>query len=367
MNGDHRGVSSPERKTIMIVDDNTTNLAMAKDMLKDTYKVYPIPSGEILLDLLENIIPDLILLDVEMPRMNGYEVIKILKSTPKWAQIPVMFLTIRSDEQSELKGLSLGAIDYVLKPFSAPLLHRRIDNQLLAESQKKNLQKFNSNLSEMVRQKTEAMMDLQNALLSTVTDMVEFRDDITGGHVLRTQKYIDVLLDSMMEEGVYIGEISEWERSTCASSAKLHDVGKIAVSDTILNKKGKLTDEEFAVMKTHVNVGIQVIRKLENVAGESPFLRHARMIVGAHHERWDGLGYPAGLKGSDIPLEGRLMAIADVYDALISKRPYKLPYSTDEAKSIIEDASGLQFDPTLVRVFSDVSEHFAEIVRQGVY
>ncbi|MCL1975894.1 MAG: response regulator [Firmicutes bacterium] len=356
-----------QRKTIMIVDDNTAILALSKDMLKNYYKVYPIPSGEILLDLLENITPDLILLDVEMPHMDGYEVIKTLKATSKWAQIPVIFLTALSDEASELKGLSLGAIDYVMKPFSEPLLRRRIDNQLMAESQRKSLQMFNNNLSEMVRQKTEEMMVLQNALLSTVTDMVEFRDEVTGGHVLRTQIYIELLLKKMEEEGVYSEEISAWDKPTCASSAKLHDVGKIAVSDAILNKPGKLTNEEFSIMKSHVNVGLQVIKKLEATMVGDTFLKHARPIVGAHHERWDGMGYPFGLKGIDIPLEGRLMAIADVYDALISKRPYKLPYSTDEARGIMEESSGSQFDPALIRIFSDISGQFAEIVRQYAY
>jgi putative two-component system response regulator len=356
-----------ERKTIMIVDDNATNLAVGKDMLKDEYKVYPIPSAEILLDLLEDILPDLILLDVEMPKMDGYEVIKILKATPKWAHIPVIFLTVLSDWESELKGLSLGAIDYVMKPFSAPLLRRRIDNQLQAESQRKKLQTLNNSLSEAVRKKTEEMMQLQNALLSTVTDMVEFRDDVTGGHVLRTQRYVELLMEAMMEKGVYSEEIAVWDRTVCASSAQLHDVGKIAVSDTILNKPDKLTEEEFTIMKTHVSVGLQVIKKLETISAGNTYLKHARLIVGAHHERWDGLGYPAGLKGTDIPLEGRLMAIADVYDALITKRPYKLPFSTEEAQTIMEKDSGSHFDPALIEVFSGIADQFADVVRHGIY
>jgi putative two-component system response regulator len=356
-----------ERRTILIVDDNSTNLAMGKDMLKDDYKVFPIPSGEILLDLLENITADLILLDIEMPKMSGFEVIKILKANPKWSQIPVIFLTIRSDEQSELEGLRLGAIDYVLKPFSAPLLRKRIENHLAIESQKRQLQAFNDDLAEIVRRKTADMMSLQNALLNTVADMVEFRDEITGGHVLRTQRYIELMLEAMMNEGVYIEEISSWDRPSCASSAKLHDVGKIAVSDTILNKKGKLTVEEFEIMKNHVQVGVQVIKNLEVVTNGHPFLKYARMIVAAHHERWDGLGYPAGLKGSDIPLEGRLMAIVDVYDALISKRPYKLPYSTEEARNIIEQESGSHFDPALIKIFSQIANNFADVVLQHAY
>jgi putative two-component system response regulator len=211
------------------------------------------------------------------------------------------------------------------------------------------------------------MMNLQNALLNTVADMVEFRDEITGGHVIRTEKYIELMLEAMMEEGVYLEEITKWDRLSCASSAKLHDVGKIAVSDTILNKKGKLTKQEFEIMKTHVKVGVQVINNLESVTDGHPFLQHARLIVGAHHERWDGSGYPAGLKGTDIPLEGRLMAIVDVYDALISKRPYKLPFSTEEARNIIEQDSGSHFDPNLIEIFSKTSNQFADVVRRFAY
>ena len=356
-----------ERKTIMIVDDNATNLAVAKEMLKDDYKVYPIPSADILFDLLDDILPDLILLDVEMPVVNGYDVITVLKSKPATEQIPVIFLTARSDEESELLGLSLGAIDYVQKPFSAPLLKKRIENHLLAESHRKELLLFNNNLSEMVRQKTDDTLVLQHALLTTVTNMVEFRDDVTGGHVHRIQKYLSLLLSEMSASGVYMNDIASWDIQACASSSGLHDVGKIAISDAILNKPGKLTDEEFAVMKTHVNFGLQVIRKMEMTIPNNAFLKHALMVVAAHHERWDGFGYPAGLKGTDIPLEGRLTAIVDVYDALISKRPYKLPFSTDEARMIVEEGSGTQFDPALIAVFSKTAEKFAEIVRDGVY
>jgi len=356
-----------ERKTIIIVDDNTTNLVTAKEILKNDYKVYPVPSAEILFDLLENIIPDLILLDVEMPKINGYEALRTIKSTPELSQIPVIFLTGQTDEASELKGLSLGAIDYVLRPFSAPLLRKRIHNQLLAESQRKKLQTLNNSLSKMVTKKTNEMMEMQEALLNIVTDMVEFRDDVTGGHVVRTQKYIGLLLGEMLKCNVYTDEISVWDRYACVTAAKLHDVGKIAISDTILNKNGKLTDEEFAIMKTHVDIGLQVIRKLELTAENNTFLKHARLIAGAHHERWDGLGYPVGLKGADIPLEGRLMAIADVYDALISKRPYKPPLSTDEAAAIVKEGAGAQFDPALINIFSQITDQFAEVVHQGAY
>ncbi|MDR0876072.1 MAG: response regulator [Clostridiales Family XIII bacterium] len=356
-----------EVKKILLVDDNATNLTAGKAILKEMYKVYPAPSAEIMFDLLENIIPDLILLDIEMPDKNGYEAIKELKADARWKDIPVIFVTARSDEGSELEGLSLGAIDYVTKPFSAPLLLKRIENHLFIESQRKQLIDFNENLEEKVSQKTAQVTNLQNAVLSTVADLVEFRDGVTGGHVVRTQKYLKLLLAQMVEDGIYADEIEDWNLEYMLQSAQLHDVGKIAISDLILNKPGALSDEEFDSMKTHTSIGVEAIRKIENNTEEHSFLKHARLIAGAHHEKWDGSGYPAGRSGTDIPLEGRLMAIADVYDALISSRPYKRPFSTEDARKIIIEGSGTHFDPALVEVFVKVADQFDKIVKGCYY
>jgi putative two-component system response regulator len=356
-------IEEQERKRIFLVDDNMTNLTTGKAMLNEQYKVYPVPSADIMFSLLENITPNMILLDIDMPDMNGYEAIKRLKSEAQWAEIPVIFLTSKTDEGSELEGLSLGAIDYVAKPFSAPLLLKRIENHLITERQKQQLKEFNTSLEEMVRRKTAQIFNLQNAVLSTVADLVEFRDDVTGGHISRTQKFLKLLLDKLVEEKIYSDEMSNWDMDYLLPSAQLHDVGKIAISDLILNKPGKLTDEEFSIMKTHVTVGVAAIKKIEQNAEEHAFLRHARLIAGTHHEKWDGSGYPFGLSGKDIPLEGRLMAIADVYDALTSVRPYKKAFSTQEARQIIEKGNGTHFDPVLVDVFSKVADKFAAIAR----
>ncbi|GHU27322.1 response regulator [Betaproteobacteria bacterium] len=356
-------IEERERKKIFLVDDNMTNLTTGKAMLNEQYKVYPVPSADIMFNLLENIIPNMILLDIDMPDMNGYEAIKRLKSEPQWEEIPVIFLTSKTDEGSELEGLSLGAIDYVAKPFSAPLLLKRIENHLITERQKQQLKEFNTSLEEMVRRKTAQVFNLQNAVLSTVADLVEFRDDVTGGHISRTQKFLKLLLDKLVEEKIYSDEMSNWDMDYLLPSAQLHDVGKIAISDLILNKPGKLTDEEFNIMKTHVTIGVAAIKKIEQNAEEHAFLRHARLIAGTHHEKWDGSGYPSGLSGKDIPLEGRLMAIADVYDALISVRPYKKAFSTQEARQIIEKGKGTHFDPVLVDVFSKVADKFAAVAR----
>jgi putative two-component system response regulator len=345
----------------VLVDDSAANLAMGKSMLKDTYEVYPCPSAKKMFEILQHVTPDLILLDIMMPEMDGCEAIRRLKADTRRADIPVIFLTSRTDEGSELEGLSLGAIDYVTKPFSAPLLLKRIENHLLIESQKKELKNYNDNLQQMVRDKTAQVVELQNAVLSTVADMVECKDNRTGGHIFRTQMYIELMLNKMLEDKIYYDVLSSWDIDLLIQSAQLHDVGKIAIRDAILNKPGKLTPEEFEEMKTHVTIGAATIDGIAKRTSERAFLRYARNIVGAHHEKWDGSGYPAGLRGDDIPLEGRLMAIADVYDALISSRPYKPPFTTKEAEEIIRSGRGSHFDPVLVDVFSRVTDDFASI------
>jgi putative two-component system response regulator len=199
-------------------------------------------------------------------------------------------------------------------------------------------------------------------MISTVADLVEFRDRCTGGHNIRTQLYMKTLIEGLLEKGLYQEEILTWDIENVLSSAQLHDMGKIAISDTILNKPGKLTPVEFEVIKTHVDAGIKAIDRILSKTAGNQFLHHARKIIGTHHERWDGTGYALGLKGVDIPLEGRIMAVADVYDALVSWRPYKDPYSHEEAVRIIENGAGKSFDPALVEVFRSVKNRFREIM-----
>ncbi|MDR0439986.1 MAG: response regulator [Candidatus Accumulibacter sp.] len=353
-----------KRAKIMFVDDDMSNLILGKNMLKDHYEVYPLPSSAKLFETLEHVVPDLILLDIEMPEMNGYETMRRLQTDERLAEIPVIFVTVRTDEGSELEGLSLGAIDYVFKPFSAPLLLKRIENHLLTALQKKNLALYNADLQGLVRQQTGHIIELQNSVLGTVADLVEFRDDVTGGHINRTREYLRLLIEALKREHVYREQVSAWDINLLLSSSQLHDVGKIAINDAILNKPGKLTPEEFTIMKTHVAIGLNIIEKIEQKTAEHAFLRHARTFIATHHEKWDGSGYPLGLRGEDIPLEGRLMAIADVYDALISKRPYKPPFGTPEAARIIIENSGTHFDPSLVQVFRRAIDDFARIVEK---
>ena len=353
------------RHKIILVDDNMANLTMGRNMLKTFYEVFPVQSPAKLFEILKNVIPDLILLDIEMPEMNGYEVIKQLKADPRYADIPVIFLTLKSDESSELEGFDLGAVDYISKPFSGPLLLKRIENQLLIIQQRRNLltsqaalKDYADNLEKKVHDKTREVLNLQNAVLATVADLVEFRDKHTGGHVNRTKLYLQAMVEELVREGKYVDEIQNWDMDIFLPSAQLHDVGKIAITDVILNKPDKLTPEEFEIMKTHVIVGVDAIERIMTNTEEHAFLHHALLIAGTHHEKWDGTGYPLKLKGKNIPLEGRLMAIADVYDALITERPYKKPFTHAEACKIIEDGSGTHFDPALVDAFRNIKDEF---------
>jgi len=361
------------RNKIILVDDATENLIMGENLLNMFYEVYPAKSAEGLFELLEDIIPDLILLDIEMPGMSGYEAIVKLKADPRFSGTPVIFLTSDGDDSSEMLGFDLGASDYVTKPFSGPLLIKRIANQLLIRGQEKELlankaalRRRSDGLKKRVREKTSDVYDLQNAVLSTVADLVEFRDKHTSGHVSRTQQYLQALIDEMILSGIYADEVSKWDIGVFLPSAQLHDVGKIAITDLILNKPGKLTPEEFEIMKTHVTVGVDAIEQIRSKTKEHAFLDHAVLIAGTHHEKWDGSGYPVGLTGADIPIEGRLMAIADVYDALISVRPYKQAFAHEEACQIIEDGAGSHFDAALVDIFKKVKGKFKLAVIETV-
>ncbi|NLK45793.1 MAG: response regulator [Treponema sp.] len=349
-----------KRRHVFIVDDEATNLKVAENVLRNYFKLTLLTSGKELLKVINKSKPDLLLLDIEMPLMNGFEVIEKLQQDQQLKDIPVIFLTAKNDIESELRGLTLGALDYINKPFSPPLLLKRIQHYLAMVEQRKELQDFNKNLNNMVREKTETILQLQYAILSTIANLVEFRDVNTGGHIERTQHYLSVLLKAMKDQGTYAEEVSTWKISLLIQSAQLHDVGKIAISDTILKKEGSLTQEETEIMMKHTSFGAEIIRKISLSAYGTEFLNYAEILAQHHHERWDGTGYPNRLKGTEIPLAGRIMAIADVYDALVSIRPYKKPMTHEEATAVIIAGSGTHFDPVLIDVFKSVADKFQE-------
>jgi putative two-component system response regulator len=291
-----------------------------------------------------------------MPEMNGYETIKILKNNPETRNIPIIFLTGMSDPANEFHGLSLGAIDYIIKPFSAFLLKKRIEVHILVEKQRKALQNYNENLQKMVNDKTQTILKLQNKVLQAMAELVEGRDTFTGNHIERTQRCLKVFLFAMKENGIYQDQAIEWDIELLLQSSQLHDVGKIAIHDNILKKPGKLTEEEMEEMKKHVIYGVNFIEKLEKDEEDSLFLQYAKIFAYYHHERWNGSGYPNKLKGTDIPLLGRLMSIVDVYEALISERCYKPALDHQTAVNIILQGRGTDFDPVLTDLFEQYSD-----------
>jgi len=349
------------QKTIFLVDDDPVYLTIGSNAISQYYNTFTMDSSSRLLKMLESHSPDLILLDIEMPEMDGYETIEILKGRDETKDIPIIFLTAHSDGESELKGLSMGAIDYIFKPFTPSLLLKRIELHLLVESQKKQLVNFSNNLQIMVDSKTRTVVELKNALLKMMAGLIEYRGDTTGGNIERTQYFMSILLDSLQDYDLYKKEILSWDKELVLLSAQLHDVGKIAIKDNILQKPEKLSESEFEAIKLHVTVGENVIEQLRKSTSERAFLDQAKILIATHHERWDGKGYPRGLKGEEIPLQGRLMAITDVYNALVSDRPYKKALPHNEAIEIISQERGKHFDPSVVDLFLSVSDKFNEI------
>jgi len=331
-------------KTVFVVDDNNINLLSVDKALSEYYRVFTMTSASAMFRLLENVKPDLILMDILMPEMNGFETLKLLKSNNRYNDIPVIFLTSRNDASTESLGFKIGAVDFISKPFSPPVLLNRIQSHL--------------DIEDIIRERTDSLQRLKNSIISVLADMVENRDRVTGSHIERTTKYIRLLLKTMFEQGMYIGEIEQWDLDLAVSSARLHDIGKVVISDIILNKTGKLTQEEFEKIKIHAAEGERIINKMIAESGDKTFLEYAKLFAGYHHEKWDGTGYPHGFKGLSIPLQGRVMALADVYDALTSDRPYKSVFSHAEAMEIIIKSSGTHFDPELVKVFLACEKEF---------
>ena len=335
------------QKNIFVVDDNVVNLQVAKEALKDLYRVRTLPSAAKMFEMIDKVTPDLILLDIEMPEMDGFEALSILKSKDYTTSIPIIFLTSLTDEEVEARGFEMGVIDFINKPFSVPVLLNRIKTHL--------------GIDEIIKERTARLQNLQNALIFTLADMVESRDKETGGHIERTTKYTRILIEEMEANGVYLDELKNIDKESLISSARLHDLGKVSVADAVLNKPGKLTEEEFAAMQTHCEAGEKIIDNIMTRSEDVELLLNAKLIAGNHHERWDGRGYPRGLSGTDIPIQGRIAAVVDVYDALVSVRPYKKAYSCEETISIISENSGSQFDPKIVEALVIAKERFKEV------
>ncbi len=338
------------KKSILIIDDVKLNLASAADVLKDEYILYEAMSAAEGFEILEEVIPDLILLDINMPLMNGYEMLEKIKLSRRLKGIPVIFLTGDTKSSSEVLGFDLGAVDFITKPFVASVMKRRIKTQLELSEYKKSLEK-------LVEEKVAENEKLQDMLSVGFAELVESRDGVTGGHIKNTSIYFDAFIKHLRDVPKYKEEITDQYVKYAIRSAPLHDIGKIGIDDHVLRKQSSLEKGEMRYMKTHSDLGAMTFRKIrEEMFPDNEFLIIAEEIALYHHERWDGAGYPTGKSGTDIPLCARIMSVVDVYDALTSKRPYKEPFPHEKAMAIIAEGRGTQFDPDLVDEFVSIGE-----------
>lgn len=338
-------------KHVLVIDDNVTNLKFAEKTLKPYYKVSLLISGAQTLKFLSKNKPDLILLDINMPDMDGYETLIKIRENSELDNVPVIFLTDLSDSESEVRGIELGTVDFIIKPFIPQTMLSRVKMHL-------EFSEYKNDLENKVHEKTEIIEHLQDVMMLSLAELVECRDENTGGHVKRTAEYVKILTDEIVEEGLYSDILTPKYIRDIVRSAPLHDIGKIGINDATLLKAGSLDYEEFEHMKNHAELGGQTLQKMINETNGESFLYVAKDMAYYHHEKWDGSGYPSGLKGEEIPISARIMAVADVYDALTTKRPYKEAFEHETALKIIIDGKGKMFDPNIIDIFEKISYKF---------
>ena len=350
------------RSTILVIDDTPANLSLLNQLLRTHYRVKLANSGAKGLVLATSAAPDLILLDIMMPEMDGYEVFRHLKSNPATAGIPVIFLTAKVGAEDEEHGLALGAVDFIHKPIAPTVVLARVRTHLQIRSWQHFLEDKSAWLQQEVERRVNEVLRLQEASIRVMVSLAEFRDECTGNHIRRTQTYVRMLADYLSGQARDREFLTPDHIDQIAKAAPLHDIGKIAIPDHILLKPGKHTVEEFEIMKTHTTKGEGMLAQTRREMGEDNLmLLFASQIARSHHERWDGSGYPDGLAGEAIPLPARLMAVADVYDALRSRRPYKKAFTHDEAVQIVTEQVGRQFDPATIAAFTALEPDFRRI------
>lgn len=349
--------------TVLVVDDTPDNLMLMTDLLKDDYRVKAANSGEKALRILQgDPLPDLILLDIMMPGLSGYEVAEQLKQDPRTRTIPIIFLTAMAATEDEVRGLKLGAADYITKPISPPLVLARVETQMKLKAAADFLRDQNDFLEQEVQRRTREVTAIQDVTIQAMASLAETRDNETGNHIRRTQNYVKLLAELLREHPRFRHFLTDETIVLLFKSAPLHDIGKIGIPDHILLKPGRFTPEEFEIMKTHTTLGRDAIQHAEDHLGISvDFLHFAKEIAYSHQEKWDGSGYPEGLAADDIPISARLMAVADVYDALISRRVYKEGMPHEQAVEIIRQGRGSHFDPDVCDAFLRATEQFQAI------
>lgn len=351
-----------EKAVVLIVDDAIDNITLISGLLSDQYKVKIALNGEKAISIAKKSPPDIILLDVVMPVMDGYEACRIIKSYEQLKDIPVIFLTAESEIEDESRSFALGAADFITKPVNPVTLLSRVKTHLSLKKASDFLKSKNQYLEFEVSRRTKETSLIQEVSIMAMVTLAETRDSETGAHIQRTKLYVRQLCEQLAKNPKNHRTLTRGNIDLIVVSAPLHDIGKVGIPDSILLKPAKLTPDEFAIMKTHTTLGRDSIAKAEQLMGGGvTFLRYPKEIVYSHHEKWDGTGYPLGLAGADIPFPARIVALADVYDALTSQRVYKLPVSHEEAVKIIKDEAGKHFDPEIVEAFEAVHESFHEI------
>ncbi len=354
------------KNTVLIVDDEPINLSVLTHILINQYQVRAANSGQRALEVaVTDPKPDIILLDIMMPEMDGYEVVSKLKENPQTSDIPVIFVTAMDDVTDEELGFELGAVDYIAKPIRPAILLARVKAHLTLKQASDFLQDQNSFLEAEINRRMKENLNIQNVSIRALAHLSETRDPETGEHIMRTQHFIKILAQNLQHHPRFKHVIDDSYINLVTRSAPLHDIGKVGIPDHILLKPGALTNEEWQVMKTHAELGAKAIEQAEKDVEQSlEFLSLAKEIAHWHHEKWDGSGYPDGLSEEDIPVSARLMALADVFDALTTPRVYKEACSFAKAREIIIDSSGSHFDPAVVDAFLQVYEQFVAIARQ---
>lgn len=361
----------PYKRHVLIADDQAPILLILEEMLEEQFQVHSFHDGQGLLDYVrQGGAVDLVLTDVVMPGVDGFEVCRQLKADSRTRDIPILFLSSLESDTDEAFGLSLGAEDFIHKPFSPPVVLARVRNHLALADANRQLLRRNEELEQLVEERTrevvrrgEQLIDAQDATITALCTLAEVRDNETGNHILRTQRYVQALAEALREHPRFSSALDNETIPLIAKSAALHDVGKVAIPDAILLKPGKLDAQEWEIMQRHCEYGRNAIARAVAGLGSDnrSYLHYAIQIAYSHHERWNGKGYPEGLNGDAIPVAARLMAIADVYDALISKRVYKEAFPHQQAVDMIAAERGSHFDPDMVDAFLRITAQFEEI------
>jgi putative two-component system response regulator len=349
--------------TVLVVDDSPENLELMGGLLGDLYRVKVANSGSRALKILEGeLLPDLILLDVMMPEMSGWDVCRVIQSTKRLAHIAVIFLTAKTSPDDEKLGFDLGAVDYISKPINPATLLARVKTHLSLKRMSDVLRNRNLVLKDEIDKGVQEIRAIQETTIHAMASLAETRDNETGNHIRRTQNYVKTLAQTLSKHPRFAHYLTDEQIEMLYLSAPLHDIGKVGIPDHILLKPGRLDAAEFEIMKTHTTLGYQsILSASERLSAGSSFLTCAMEIALSHQEKWDGSGYPQGLSGDAIPISARLMAVADVYDALISERYYKKAFSHESAVGIILEGRGSHFDPDVVDAFQRIERKFVEI------